>query len=115
MKRSLGRTIKPGQPGSKKWVTKYGDNLVNVRYIYSFKQNRRITTVEIIVDEKPWQPDKNRIPYNKRVHLRIEYGEAQLGRLIKSAGGFWNKEGGYWELPYREVLNLGLENRVMND
>ena len=26
-----------------------------------------------------------------------------------------NKEEGYWVLPYREVVSLGLENRVMND
>ena len=44
-----------------------------------------------------------------------KYGENQLGRLIKSAGGFWNKEGGYWELPYREAVSLGLDNRIMND
>jgi len=47
--------------------------------------------------------------------LRVEYGDAHLGRLIKSAGGFWNKERGYWELPYREAVSLGPDNRTMND
>ena len=26
-----------------------------------------------------------------------------------------NKERGYWELPYREAVSLGLDNRIMND
>ena len=45
----------------------------------------------------------------------IEYGEVHLGRLIKSAGGSWNKEVGYWKLQYREVIALGLVNRIIND
>jgi len=111
----LNRKLKPGQKGTKKLVERYGEKLLNIRYVYDPKRHVMMKTAELIVDQKPWEPNKNRIPYNKRVHLRIEYGEADLGRLIKSAGGFWNKEEGYWVLPYREVVSLGLENRVMND
>jgi len=44
----------------------------------------------------------------------VEYGEVQIGHIIKSGGGYWNKEKGYWELTYREVQVLGLENRIIN-
>ena len=47
--------------------------------------------------------------------LRADYGEVYLGRLEKAAGGFWNKKGGYWELPYRESVSLGLDNRIINE
>jgi len=42
----------------------------------------------------------------------LNTARVQLGRLVKAAGGYWNKEGGYWELPYREAVSLGLENRI---
>jgi len=30
----------------------------------------------------------------------------------KCYGGWWNKLAGYWELPYREIVSSGLENRI---
>jgi len=42
--------------------------------------------------------------------LLEKYGEAQPGRLVKVAGGSWNKKVGYRELPYREAVSLGLDN-----
>jgi len=40
----------------------------------------------------------------------VEYGEIQIGRLIKSAGGRWNREKKVWELPYGKAIALGLDN-----
>ena len=51
----IKRTILPDQPGTKYWIEKYGKDLVCVRYRYDEKLNKKITTVEIIVDEKSWQ------------------------------------------------------------
>ena len=47
--------------------------------------------------------------------LRIEFGDVYPDQLDKSAGDYRNKDGGYWVLPFREVVNLGLENRIIND
>jgi len=30
-------------------------------------------------------------------------------------GGRWNKFAGYWELPYREAVSSGLDNRITKD
>ena len=107
--------MSPNQKGPKKLMEKYGEKLLNVRYFYDSEKYIMMKTVELIVEQKPWQPNQNKIPYNKKFHLKVEYGEPHLGRLIKSAGRFWNKERGYWELPYREAVSLGLDNRIMND
>ena len=72
-------------------------------------------TVELLEDKKPWNLDKHIIPRNKIMHLKVDYGEVQIGRLIKSCCGHWNKEKVYRELTYRDVVALGLENRVIND
>jgi len=48
--------LKPGQKGTKKLVEKYGKSLLYVRYRYDEGRGVRVKTVEIVVEEKPWQP-----------------------------------------------------------
>jgi hypothetical protein len=48
------------------------------------------------------------------MELRIEYGEIGLRNLVKAAGGKWNREKQVWELPYQEVLRLGLVERIID-
>jgi hypothetical protein len=50
---------------------------------------------------------------NKIIELKVNYEEAHLQKLIKSAGGRWNREKKLWELPYKDVVALGLENRIV--
>jgi hypothetical protein len=107
------RTLSPGQPGTKKFVDKYGNNLVCVRYRYDLPQKKRITTVELVVEEKPWEINSQKIPKNKIMNVQIAYGETYLQRLVKAAGGKWNRAKKAWELPYKEVVTLGLTDRIV--
>jgi len=43
---------RPGQRGTQKLVTRYGDRLVCVRYRYDAAAGKRYKTVEIIIDEQ---------------------------------------------------------------
>jgi hypothetical protein len=47
-------TLRPGQRGTKKLVTRFGDRLICVRYRYDAARRKRFTTVELIVDESDW-------------------------------------------------------------
>jgi len=47
------------------------------------------------------------------VFLRIGYHEVQLSRVAKEAGVRWNPEKQAWELPYKQVRQLGLEKRIV--
>lgn len=49
-------TLPPGRNGTKKLLRQYGDRLLRVRYRYDSETRRRLTTVELIVDEVPWDP-----------------------------------------------------------
>jgi len=51
----IKRKLKPGQPGTKKLVEKFGDDLICVRYRYDSAKKTRYKTVELIVDEKSWE------------------------------------------------------------
>ena len=107
------KTIQSGQPGTKKWIQQFGEKLVCVRYKYDYQRKRKLKTIELIVEEEPWDLNKARIPANKLVGVKVEYGEVQTGRLVKAAGGRWNRQRKLWELPFREAMALGLENRIV--
>ncbi|MCK4590782.1 MAG: hypothetical protein KAT86_03440 [Candidatus Latescibacteria bacterium] len=110
------RTLKeliPGQRGTKKLVEEYEDKLVCVRYRYDSQRGRKIKTAEILINEGPWEANSQRIPGNKLVQVQIDYDETYLRRVVKGTGGRWNREKRYWELPYREVIALGLRNRIV--
>ena len=109
------RTLLPGQPGTKKFVARYGAELVCVRYRHDAERNLNIKTVELIVEQSPWQPNSRRIPGNKRVPIRINYGERDLGARVKAAGGKWNKSRQVWELAYQKVSELGLLDRMVQE
>ena len=107
------RTLLPGKPGTKKLVDQYGDNLLCVRYRYDLKKKQRLTTVEIIVDRQKWYLDKSRVPPNKIMKLKIEYGERELAQQVKSLGARWDRQNKVWKLPFRYVQILRLEDRIV--
>ncbi len=129
----IGRTLRPGQPGTGKYVEQYGDALVCIRYRYDADRNTRLTTVELITEERPWKkhtknqkniqqrsaiadtvsPDMTEFLQNQIMSVRIEYGEVDLGKFVKAAGGIWNREKRVWELAYKDVAALGLQDRVV--
>jgi hypothetical protein len=49
-------TLKPHQRGAKKLSRQYGDRLLYVRYRDDLVRKKRVTTVELIVDEADWNP-----------------------------------------------------------
>lgn len=104
----------PGQPGTKKLLQKYGDELVCVRYRYDLKSKKKVKTVELIVEESPWKQNHQRMHPNKIVGIRVDYDEIYFRKLAKAAGGKWNREKKLWELPYKSVVELGLEERLID-
>jgi len=111
------RTIKkllPGMDGTKKLVDRYGDKLVCVRYRMDDRRNRKVKTVELIIDESSLSTNPSEIPLNKIMRLDVKDNEALLGRAIRSVGGRWNRTEHVWELPYKQVLAMGLEERIVN-
>ena len=100
-------------PGTKRWMLKYGEDLYCVRYRYDIESKERITTVEIIVDRSKWEVNNKKIPKNKMIEIDLRYEETDLRRLVKNAGGRWNREKKVWEMAYGEILSLGLTKRII--
>ncbi len=103
--------LRPGQRGTKQLVAKYGDSLICVRYRYDTQRQKRYKTIELIVSEVDWIPPAP--APDTIVAIRVAWGEADLGRAIKTAGGRWNRARQVWELRYDKVVALNLLDRLV--
>ena len=50
---------------------------------------------------------------NKIMNIRIEVNEVQLRNRVKGKGAKWNPGIKAWQLPYKYVLELGLNERII--
>lgn len=121
---------RPGQRGTQKLMSLYGDRLLCVRYRYDAKAGKRVKTVELIVDEAAWTPpaphphapepgisidypaDLDAPSEPSRVGVKVFFRENALRERVKAAGGVWSKSEKLWELPLDVALSLGLQHRI---
>lgn len=108
-------TLLPGQPGTKELSVHYGERLVCVRYRYDAQKRKRYKTVELIVEERDWQPPEAEPAATEIVALRIGIEETALRQQVKQAGGVWNAQRKVWELAYEQVVQLGLRERLVRE
>ena len=113
-------TLRPGQKGTKRLQEKYGDRLVCVRYRYDSVSGKRYTTVELLEAESKWTTknasSKGEITNTetRKLGVRIEYWETDLRQKAKEVGAIWRPRQKLWEMAYEDVVELGLENRVVS-
>jgi hypothetical protein len=110
-------TLRPGHKGTKKYVERFGERLVCVRYRYDAAGRKRYTTVEVIVSEAAWTP-RARTPRATRspddmVLVRVAFGEEALRAKLKALGAIWRPGLRLWELPWGVARGLGIEERVV--
>ncbi len=103
--------LKPGQKGTKKLVDEYGKSLLYVRYRYDETRGVRLKTVEIVVEEKPWQPSA-RLRNEDIVPVAVDFAERELRNKLKAAGGKWNPEEKVWHVPFGLIRGTELEERI---
>lgn len=112
----IRKIMQPGQPGTKKLVETYGDNLICVRYRYDDQKKMMYKTIEIIIDEKPWElSNVKKISKYKSMNIRIDYNELELRSRIKVCGGKWNPQKKMWQLSYQKIKELDLLDRIVDD
>ena len=112
--RVLRLTLNPGQKGTKKLVSKYGDKLICVRYRYDEKTSKRYKTVELIEEEVDWKPGKKPdSPLGETVYVKVEWSETDISWQVKRAGGVRNKKRKVWELERKKAIALKLEKRIV--
>lgn len=98
------KKLSPAAAGAKRLATRYGQSLVCVRYREDAGRGRRLTTVELIVDERPLPPS---------LAVRVAFGETELRSAVKAAGGTWDGTRKVWLLSRAAVRKLKLAHRVV--
>ena len=110
------KTLTPGVDGTKRFLSQYGDKLICVRHRQDSQNQRRITTVELIVEERslpsPGYNAKYAIPATTLVHVNTNYHETDLRKKAKLAGAKWLPQQKQWVMPYHIARKLHLEERV---
>jgi hypothetical protein len=108
-------TLRPHQRGAQQLLAQYGNRLVCVRYRYDEQQKKRFKTVELIVEEREWEPCSPQRAAESLVRIRVAWPEVEVRQQVKRAGGKWHPQPGVWELRYDRVIALGLEERIVGD
>lgn len=99
------KKLAAGAAGTRRLLSRFGAALVCVRYRQDDSGNRRYTTVELVVDERPGNPAS--------AQVRIGYQETALRQQVMAAGGTWDAQGKLWNLPKSAIRRLGLQDRVV--
>ena len=110
-------SLMPGQNGTKKLLATYRERLVCVRYRYDAARQLRHKTVELIVETTRWLPrarNARRRP-DDMVAVRIAYTESELRERIKRVGGIWRPRHKLWEVDWKTVCAIGLQDRVVDE
>ena len=103
--------LKPGQKGTKRLVEQYGESLLCVRYRYDKTRGVRLKTVEVIVEEKPWQPpfcfkDGDIAP------VTVAFEETELRARLQRMRAKWDPSLKVWLVPYGLIRGTDLETRI---
>ena len=106
----VGSCMRPGAKGTRRLLRVYGAQLLCVRYRYDERGRRRMTTVELRVDEQPWTPKKFAI-----VHVEIRFAEARLRELVKKTGATWDRARQLWRMRRSAAIKLGLGHRIRQE
>ncbi|HEX9802206.1 MAG TPA: hypothetical protein VGB35_03045 [Gammaproteobacteria bacterium] len=112
------KRLTPGMNGTKRYQQRFGERLLYVRYRNDPARQRRLTTVELIVDESPLLPSRSKVekrlfPHpNQNVLVRIDYAESELRNQAKAARAQWLPELKRWKMAYRTAVGLGLKERI---
>jgi len=117
----ITKTIKAGAKGSRRFLEQWGHQLVAVRYRKDERQQRTLTTIELIVDERPlinasfnqqgFLAQRN----GEAVAVQIDFDELKLRVAVKAAGARWSQCGRLWVMRYGDAIKLGLGSRIVTD
>ncbi len=103
------KTMWPPQPGTVRFMTEHGPQLVCVRYRQDANGLRRYTTIEIAVDQAMVTSAKAK---RQKLEVAIAYEEVELRAMARQLGAKWNAQKRTWELSGDAVQRLKLTNRA---
>lgn len=109
------RKLRPGDPGTKKYVKTYGNELICIRYRYDEEKQIRYTTVELIIESGPM---KQKLTSQKDtgdyVFIKILPEEDDLQEQVQLFGAAWDEDRKLWKISQETAKELNLIDRIIN-
>jgi len=107
------KTLRPGDPGTRRFARDWGERLVCVRYRVDPSKGLRYTTVEIVASApKAWRPPGRPAP-SALVYVRTGGDEWELKQRLRAARAIWEPELKVWRLRYEAAVKLKLRRRIL--
>lgn len=102
------KTLAAGGRGAKQLSQRYGRELVCVRHRIDVTGQRRITTVELVVDVRPIARKPSPI-----VGVSVPVSDRESRMRLKAAGARWDYEQRVWKIRRATATALGLRGRIV--
>ncbi|MGH7388103.1 MAG: hypothetical protein ACREM3_01405 [Candidatus Rokuibacteriota bacterium] len=67
-----------------------------MRYRYDAQRKKRLKTVELLVAERDWEPQRPAFTDDQIVGLRVAFAEVEVRDQVRQAGGTWNPGRRLW-------------------
>lgn len=113
------RIHQPQDKETRALFSKYGEQLLCVRYHYDLEKMVRLKTVELIVDESPFHKAKMEQDYSvpppatPYVGIVVDREETDIVESLEAMGGFWSPGDRLWYAPELYVRRVGLHQRII--
>ena len=104
----IRKTLRPGDMGTRRLLEQYGEQLIRVCYRIDKIAHKRYTTVELVVDEKPYIATKPDI----FAWVKVNYDEFEARQKLKTAGAKWIIEEKVWIVHYDIAKKPQFKERI---
>jgi hypothetical protein len=107
------KTLRPGQPGTRRLQRDWGARLVCVRHRVDPKKGVRFTTAEIVVSAERIAKARRASHPEALVYARVGVDESNLRRRLMAAkAATYDSHLKVWTMQYATALRLGLGRRL---
>jgi hypothetical protein len=108
------KTMRPGEPGTRRHLRDWGDRLVCVRHRVDPVKGLRFTTIEIVASAKRVARLKREPHPEALVYARVGRDEWELeSRLRTTRSATYDEALNVWRMRYETAVRLRLKRRIL--
>jgi len=111
------KTLGSNKPGAKRWALQYGQTLVCVRHRLDDARQQRITTVELVVETRPFCSPRPspKSQQSAMVKVKLAHDDIERRRAAIGAGAIWLPSQHHWQMPLELAQALSVTDKIVAD
>lgn len=100
------RSLRPGEPGTRRLQLSYGSSLVCVRYRETADGQSRWTTIEVVIDRRPAPACL--------VCIAADPRDSLMNARLRTAGARWDEHKQCWVTSLKTARRLKLQDHILD-